>query len=155
MSSIKVKQLDWKTANSPKTLREMGFDKPKYRKENQRLADLLTKNGYEFWDTCCIADYENYFCGYTITFCKKVGNVNVWFKWRWVEETSVYWQGTMIVALDTDPTYKWMHPYYNAEINYITAESIHLLSTYENFLVRSHEAVSPWVSLAKLPEVKV
>lgn len=146
------KRSTWKTANGPKTLKEMGLNKTAYRKENQRIADHLIKQGFEFWDHCCIYDHND-FNGYTITFRKQVfADHVVWFSWHWVDEGFVYWQGEMSVTLDLNPKMKTLHPYLRNEVNYITSQSLHLTPHYETFLLRAREVNSGWLGLVSITE---
>ena len=142
------KRPQWKSANSRTTLKRMHLNTVRgARKENQRIADFLVANGFEFWDTVCIADYEWDFEGYTITFRKKVNERNVWFQWHWVNEQSVYWTADVRCSLDLSPDIKTYHPYLHSEVTNITTENLAHVPTYANFVLRSVESVAPWVHL--------
>ena len=148
-----IKRPKWKTANGPSTLKKMHLDIVKgSRKENQRIADFLVANGFEFWDTACIADYEWDFEGYTITFRKQVGERIVWFSWHWVNEQSFYWTADLRCSLNLMPGDKFYHPYLHNEVSGITEQTLAHVPTYANFVLRGVEAVAPWVHLTpRLP----
>jgi hypothetical protein len=149
-----VKRPQWKSANSRTTLKKMNLNTVRgARNENQRIADFLIANGFEFWDTVCIDEYSWDFEGYTITFRKRVGDRVVFFSWHWVNDQYIHWTADIRCSLNLRPNVKIHRPYLINEVTYITAETLSHVPTYVNFVLRSVEAVAPWVHLApRLPQ---
>lgn len=139
----------WSDANSNATLQSMGMIHPKHRKENNDVAKFLKSNGYSFWDSMCIADYDHHYNGYTLLFRKKLEcsnftNPYLYFSLYWVNDMSVHWNGQFRCFYNFPSATGENNPMTMLEVERITAYNMGMLPTYETTLVRALAHMYSW-----------
>jgi hypothetical protein len=121
-----VKKPSWKRDNSSKFFHGFGLNPKGAKKrisENNKLATLLKKQGWVYWDACNIM--EN---GYTFIFHKN----NLSFSWYWDNNGGDdFYVGELRGHVNLFPNDKFWHPDFGFEIRPILPRFIDKLPEFE------------------------